>query len=109
LQLWLGLSSYQLEAFDDATQYLERATFLDSESLDARINLGAAYLASERFEDAQLVYELIIEQIGGDADTYYNLGWALLMQNKLDQAKEAWEQSANVGYQPASEALNEYF
>ncbi|MEZ4607443.1 MAG: tetratricopeptide repeat protein [Deinococcales bacterium] len=109
LQLWLGLGEYQLEHFDEAVQYLERATFLNPDSLDARINLGASYLASERFEDAEMVYELVIEQIGGDADTYYNLGWALLMQNKLDKAKEAWEQSASVGYQPANEALKEYF
>jgi len=76
LQLWMGLTSYQLEEFDDAVEYIERATFLNPESLEARVNLGAAYLAAERYQDAQLVYELLIEETGGDADTFYNLGWA---------------------------------
>ncbi len=109
LQLWMGLTSYQLEEFDDAVEYLERATFLNPESLEAQVNLGAAYLAAERYQDAQLVYELLIEQTGGDADTFYNLGWAFLLQESPEQAKEVWEQSAATGYQPASEALSEYF
>ncbi len=109
LQLWMGLTSYQLEEFDDAVEYIERATFLNPESLEARVNLGAAYLAAERYQDAQLVYELLIEETGGDADTFYNLGWAFLLQEDAEQAKEVWEQSAATGYQPASEALSEYF
>ena len=47
---------------------------LDPESVEARINLGAAYLAAERYEDAELVYELLIQQTGGDADTLLQLG-----------------------------------
>ena len=109
LQLWMGLTSYQLEEFDDAVEYIERATFLNPESLEARVNLGAAYLAAERYQDSQLVYELLIEETGGDADTFYNLGWAFLLQEDAEQAKEVWEQSAATGYQPASEALSEYF
>ena len=103
------MAHYQAGQYRNAAQFYERAVQLDPENLEARINLGAAYLASERYEDAELVYELLIRQTGGDADTYYNLGWSLLSQGRGNEARQAWQRSSELGYTPARTALSQYF
>ena len=108
LQLWLGLTEYQLENYDEATAHYEQAVRLD-ESLEAQVNLGAAYLAAQRYADAEIVYEVLVEKNEYDPESHYNLGWALLLQSKFEEAQEAWQKSFELGYQPAQEALSEYF
>ena len=109
VQLWLGLTQYQLGAFDQAISHYERAAEINEDSIEARVNLGAAYLSAKRYNDAELVYQYLIDTIGPDPEAYYNLGWALLLQLEFEQAKEAWLISMELGYQPARSALSEYF
>ena len=108
LHLWLGLTEYQLGNYEQATEHYEQSIRLD-ESLEAQVNLGAAYLAAQRYADAELVYQVLVEQNENDYEAHYNLGWALLLQSKFEDAKEQWQKSLELGYQPAQEALSEYF
>ena len=108
LQLWLGLTEYQLENYDEATTHYEQSVRLD-ESREAQVNLGAAYLAAQRYADAEIVYEVLVKQNEYDPEVHYNLGWALLLQSKFEEAQEAWQKSFELGHQPAQEALSEYF
>jgi tetratricopeptide (TPR) repeat protein len=109
VQLWAGLSEYKLENYVSAVQYLERAVQLNPESVDARVNLGAAYIAAKRFEDAELVYTMITEENPSDGQAYFNLGLSQFNQNNKDGAKEAWLRSSALGFTPAQEALQKYF
>ncbi|HEX7004293.1 MAG TPA: tetratricopeptide repeat protein [Trueperaceae bacterium] len=108
-QLWAGLAEYQLGNYRTAAQYYERAVQLAPGSAEARANLGAAYLATERFRDAEAVYELLVQQNPQDAESHYNLGWALMSQNRRAEARSAWQMASELGYAPASEALQQYF
>lgn len=108
-QLWAGLAQYQLQDYRAAVQSYERAVQLNPNSIEARINLGAAYLASRRYQDAELVYQLIIQQDANDAEAYFNLGWALISQGRREEARSAWQRAQQLGFQPAAEALREYF
>lgn len=107
LQLWLGLTEYQLGNYDEATINYEQSIRLE-ESQEAQVNLGAAYLAAQRYADAEIVYQVLIEQNENDYESHYNLGWALLLQSKFEQAKEAWQKSFELGYTPAQQALSEH-
>ncbi len=108
LQLWLGLTEYQLGNYDEATAHYEQSIRL-GEGPEAQINLGAAYLAAQRYADAEIVYQVLVEENERDSEAHYNLGWALLLQSKFEEAQEAWQKSFELGYQPAQEALAEYF
>ncbi len=90
-------------------QYIERSVQLEPSNLDARVNLGAAYLASERYQDAELVYQMLVEDAPQNADSFYNLGWALYAQNQREDAKEAWVRASDLGFGPAQNALQKYF
>jgi tetratricopeptide (TPR) repeat protein len=109
VQLWAGLSEYKLENYVSAVQYLERAVQLNPESVDARVNLGAAYIAAKRFEDAELVYTMIVEENPADGQAFFNLGLSQYNQNNKDGAKEAWLRSSALGFAPAQDALQKYF
>lgn len=109
VQLWAGLSEYKLENYVSAVQYLERAVQLNPDSVDARVNLGAAYIAAKRFEDAELVYTMIVEENPSDGQAFFNLGLSQYNQNNKDGAKEAWLRSSALGFAPAQEALQKYF
>jgi tetratricopeptide (TPR) repeat protein len=108
LQLYAGLSEYKLENYRSAVQYFERAVQLDPENLAAQINLGAAYIAAKRYEDAELVYQMITESNPNDAQAFFNLGLSMFNQGNKDAAKEAWLRSSALGYAPAQEALQKY-
>lgn len=108
-QLWAGLAEYQQGNYRTAAQYYERAVQLAPNSTEARVNLGAAYLANERFGDAEAVYQLLVQQNPEDAESHFNLGWALLSQNRRAAAREAWQRADELGYEPAKQALRQYF
>jgi tetratricopeptide (TPR) repeat protein len=82
---------------------------LEPEDINAMANLGAAYLASKRYEDAELIYELIVSDNERDGGAYYHLGWSLLSQNRRDEARGAFERAVELGYQPAVQILVDYF
>jgi tetratricopeptide (TPR) repeat protein len=109
VQLWAGLSEYKLENYVSAVQYLERGVQLNPESVDARVNLGAAYIAAKRYEDAELVYTMIIEENPADGQAFFNLGLSQYNQNNKEGAKEAWLRSSALGFAPAQDALQKYF
>lgn len=108
-QLWAGLAHYQLADYDLAIQYYERAVQLAPESREARANLAAAYLAAGYFSDAEFVYLDLLEVQPADAQSHYNLGWALLSQNRLTAARDSFEAALELGHPAAGDALNEYF
>jgi tetratricopeptide (TPR) repeat protein len=109
VQLWAGLSEYKLENYMSSVQYLERAVQLNPDSVDARVNLGAAYIAAKRFEDAELVYTMIVEENPADGQAFFNLGLSQYNQNNKDGAKEAWLRASALGFAPAQDALQKYF
>ena len=108
-QLFAGLSSYYLENYSEAVSYLEKAVQLDGESVEAKANLGAAYFKEERYKDAAFVYQMMLDENPRDAEALYNLGLSLYAQGLLDEAKQSWQESGDLGYSLAQEALQQYY
>lgn len=98
--LWLGLAAYALQDFDTAIPALERAVQLDPSPV-ARLNLGAAYLAKKRFSDAEQVLTQVVLEDPGNAEAWYNLGWALKALARETEAQRAWKRALELGFEPA--------
>jgi len=107
-QMWAGLAAYQLADYTTAVGNFERAVQLNPNSVEARANLGAGYLAAQRYQEAETVYSLLVSQNERDFESLYNLGWALFSQNRRGAATEAWVSSCELGYQPACSAISTY-
>jgi len=106
--MWAGLASYQLADYTTAVGNFERAVQLNPNSVEARANLGAGYLAAQRYQEAETVYSLLVSQNDRDFESLYNLGWALFSQNRRGAATEAWVSSCELGYEPACSAISTY-
>ncbi|WP_456446610.1 tetratricopeptide repeat protein [Oceanithermus sp.] len=98
--LWLGLAAYALQDLDTAVPALERAVQLDPSPV-ARLNLGAAYLASKRFSDAEQVLTQVVLEDPNNAEAWYNLGWALKALARESEAQRAWKRALELGFEPA--------
>jgi len=103
-QLWAGLAQYMQGDYAGAALFYERAVQLDPNSIEARINLGAAYLASERFAEAEGVYRLLVQQNPQDPESQYNHGWSLYALQRDEDARIAWSNACQLGYQPGCTA-----
>src|SRR5690606_24683181 len=108
VQLWNGLTAYQLHDYSAAVRSFERAVQLSPNSVEARVNLGAGYLAAQRYQEAESVYQLLVQQNPNDNESLYNLGWALYSQDRRGAARDAWVASCEQGYQPACAAITSY-
>ena len=97
-----------MENYRTAVRYFEKAVQIEPDSVEARINLGASYLAAERYQDAETVYQLLVQQNPNDSESFYNLGWALFSQDRRGAARDAWKSSCEEGYKPACDAITKY-
>jgi tetratricopeptide (TPR) repeat protein len=98
------LAQYQQGDHAGAALFYERSVQLDPNAVEARINLGAAYLASQRYRDAENVYRFLVQQNARDAESLYHLGWSLYAQQRDEDARSSWTQSCQLGYQAACSA-----
>lgn len=111
VQLWAGLVQYGLGNFAAAAGFFEQAVLLDPNGSGggaARLNLGAAYLASGRYQDAEFVYRLMVAE-AEDGEAYYYLGWALLSQGRREEARSAWQRASALGDERAQADLGRHF
>ena len=52
---------------------------------------------------------MLIQQNPGDTESFYNLGWSLISQDRRGAARDAWGAACDLGFGPACDALGEYF
>lgn len=102
--LLLGLSQYSLNSFAASVASLERALALEP-SAETAANLGAAYLKTEQFARAEEVLRQAVSLNTRNPVAWFNLGWALRSLGREAEARRAWQQAANLGYQPARALL----
>jgi len=98
--LWLGLASYAMQDYETAISALERSVQLDPTPV-AKLNLGAAYLAVQRFSDAEQILTQVVLEEPENAEAWYNLGWALKALARDAEAMRAWKRALELGYEPA--------
>lgn len=89
-----GNKLYKEGQFEKAIEAYEQALKQNPENTIARYNLAAARFRSGKFEDAQKVYNEVLEKSNDDAlkqKAAYNSGVAFTKQNKLWESIEAYK------------------
>lgn len=107
--IWLGLQAYQQASYQDAIRAFETASTFAPDSRTARTNLASAFLAAERFREAQRVYQSLLLDTPEDAQLLYFYGWSLMGVDQAFSARDAWVSACNLGYRRACEDLTTTF
>ena len=70
---------------------MSRATELKPDLIEARINLGAAYFASQKYKESADAYRQAIRIVPARADLHFNLGRALEAAGQHAEAIESYK------------------
>jgi predicted O-linked N-acetylglucosamine transferase (SPINDLY family) len=101
----LGVIAHQVGRHHIAVDYICRAIGLNPAVAEFHFNLGEAYRAQGRLEEAVVAYRQALALKPAFAEACNNLGNALKEQGKLDEAVASYRQA--VALQPTyAEALN---
>jgi tetratricopeptide (TPR) repeat protein len=101
---YLGRSQFALKKYEAAIASLERAQALEP-TADTAANLGTAYLAANRYSDAERLLNQAVALNPRDAVAWYNLGLTLQALSRNAEARRAFQQALNLGYEPARQFL----
>ncbi|GGJ30481.1 tetratricopeptide repeat protein [Deinococcus roseus] len=102
---WSGLSAFNLKNYALAAEQLEAAQKLDAQNQALALNLGAAYIALKRYDDAERVLAALVAANERNAEAWYNYGIALRGQGDESSAKLAFQKALKLGYTKAKGAL----
>jgi len=107
----VGMAHYKNRQPDDAIFYLDLATRINSESLEAHNNLGNIYSEQQRPDAAIRHYRTALKAWPSHVPTLYNLGLAYRQANKPEQAADAWLQIITLdrSFIPAHQSLVNLF
>jgi tetratricopeptide (TPR) repeat protein len=81
-----GMACCQIDDLDGGIDYLQQSVAIAPNNLDAQFNLGQAFEAMERFEDAIKPYLKVAELEPGNVDVHFHLG---TVYHSLEQDEEA--------------------
>jgi tetratricopeptide (TPR) repeat protein len=101
---YLGSAQFSTGDYAGAIASLEKARTLEP-SAAAMSNLGAAYLATSKFSEAEQILTQAVGLDGKNAVAFYNLGWALKSLLRDQEARRAWQRALDLGYEPARQLL----
>jgi predicted CXXCH cytochrome family protein len=91
----LGIALGALGSDQEMEEY-KRALAIDPDLVSAYLNLGAAYYAKSRYEDAIAMYRRGIEANPLAASLHYSLGVALEQQGKTEEAQREIALAAKI-------------
>lgn len=108
---YLAWSLSELGRYDDAAEHSREAIHLDPEYPNAYNDLGAYLVEQGRAKEAEPWLRRATKMDGYCCThfAWYQLGRSLLLQTRIDEAREALRTSLTIhpGYQPAAELLTE--
>ena len=86
------------EQYFKAIRHFKRAIEIEPKYFAAMNNLGAAYLASGRWDDAISVYKKLVSNImyGTPGHGHNNLGWAYFKKGDLKKAIQHFSMAVNL-------------
>jgi tetratricopeptide (TPR) repeat protein len=80
--IFLGNANYDIQRYDKAVEYYERAVVLDPKNLHVRTDLATSYRNSGKVDDAVKEYKEVLAQDPKHETALYNLGFVLLNDKK---------------------------
>lgn len=91
-EAWVGtgIALMDLERFEEAIEPLTRAVKTSRASAADLVQLGKAYLATDRADQAEAVYRKAANEAPDDPDIHIGLGLALEQQERYAEACEAF-------------------
>jgi serine/threonine-protein kinase len=92
---------FQARRPEEAVPAFERSIALEDRGI-ARTNLGTAFYYQGKYEDALTQYRRATELEAEDADNWGNLGDALLMLRRGDEARRAYERAMTLATEGAA-------
>jgi type IV pilus assembly protein PilF len=98
IQNSLGLTYFMRERYSLSIKHFENALKLNSKFTDARNNLGRAYTEVGRFQDAEKMLNIVLNDLTYPAQerAYINMGLNYFVQKKYDQAKDNFLKAINI-------------
>jgi protein O-GlcNAc transferase len=92
----LGVIAYQRKQNNEAIELITRAIAMGNRVSEYRNNLGNAYLAQGRIEEAEACYRKALKLNPKYADAHNNLGNALKEQGKLQEAVQSYRRALKL-------------
>jgi tetratricopeptide (TPR) repeat protein len=100
---YLGRAKYNEQKFDEATRAFMQCLRLDPGNVKAEDNMGLAYAALERYDEAVAAYHTAIgwqtDSLMKDSGPYIDLGNLLLQQNRASEAIPYLKQGVTISPQ----------
>jgi tetratricopeptide (TPR) repeat protein len=99
----LAILYYQIQEYDSALHYTQRALVLVPEDFFAHFLMGSISLRKDIFEDAVIHFQKAIEFNPSFIDAHYNLGTALKARGQMDEAISCYKKciDLNPDFDPA--------
>lgn len=92
--------TYQLQRFDDAIQFLQRANQLQPDNYEAIVQLGNVYFDANRFEEAEKWYTSALKIKPDDVNVRTDLGLTFYFRNPPDVDRAIKEYRASLAIDP---------
>lgn len=102
-QLDVGDLYYQIQRFDDAAKFYERAAKIRPDSLEASVKTGNAYFDGEHFEAAEKWYVAALAKNPDDANIRTDLGLTFYLRNPPDVDRAIKEYKISLEKNPNHE------
>lgn len=75
---------YQIQRFDGAVEFLERASKIKPDDVDTTVNLGNAYFDAGRYDDAERIYAAAVKKKPEDTNLRTDLGLTYVFRPQPD-------------------------
>ena len=104
-QMTAGDLYYQIQRFDEAIGFYERANRLRPEENEPLVKLGNAHFDSERYEEAERFYSTVLKRTPNDVDVRTDLGLTFFLRSPRDVDRAIREYNTALTIKPDSEMV----
>jgi len=102
-QMTAGDLYYQIQRFDGAIEFYEKARKLRPEANEPLIKLGNTYFDAERYEDAERQYSTVLKRTPNDVNVRTDLGLTFYLRTPRDVDRAIQEYNTALKIDPSSE------
>ena len=102
----LGELNYDIENYDKAIEYYNKALEIEPDDPGTMSNLGLAYVCKENYKEAILLYRKSLNIDPEDSITWDNIGLAYEYNNEFEKAKDAYQKA--LDFDPSDDEIRQH-